>query len=80
MIAPTALSSLCFPWLVIDENGALIKEGNGSLFQKPYADIDAVLALSGNLENGSWSVCPNGYALYRFSTSLLAPASIVLHG
>lgn len=80
MISPTALSSICFPWIVVDENGALIKDGNGALFPKPYTDISGVLALAGTLENGDWSVCPNGYAVYRFSTALFAPASIVLYG
>ena len=80
MITPIALSGICFPWLLIDENGTLIREGIGSLFPKPYVGLSAVLALGGALENGGWGVCPNGYALHRFSTDLLAPASIVLHG
>lgn len=80
MISPTALNSLSFPWILIDENGSLIKESNGSLFPKPYSEIEPVLATGASLENGSWAVCPNGYAMYRFSTNLLAPASIVLHG
>lgn len=80
MITPTALNSICFPWLLIDENGSLIKEGMGSLFPKPYPSVNSVLALGGALEHGGWAVCPNGFALHRFSTDLLAPASIILHG
>ena len=80
MISPTALSSICFPWILLDASGAAITEGDGSLFPKPYKDLSEVLALGGTLENGGWTVCTNGYAIYRFSTALVAPASIILHG
>lgn len=80
MIAPTALSSLCFPWLLVDGNGDLIQEGDGSLFPKPYKNIESALAIGGSIGNWEWSVCANGYAIYRFSTTLLTPASIILHG
>lgn len=80
MISPTTLNSLSFPWILIDENGSLIKESHGSLFPKPHFEIESVLATGASIENGSWAVCPNGYAMYRFSTSLVAPASILLHG
>ncbi len=80
MIAPTALSSLSFPWILIEKNGVPIQEGSGALFPKPNYDTSSVLPLCASLADGGWSVCPNGYAIFRFTTNIVSPASIVLHG
>ena len=80
MIAPTGLSSLSFPWILIEKNGTMIQEGQGALFQKPEYKIDTVLATSATLADGGWAVCPNGFAIFRFRRDLISPASIVLHG
>lgn len=80
MIAPTALSSLSFPWILIKKNGKLIQEGNGALFPKPDYNIETVLGICASLSDGGWTVCPNGYAVFRLTTSIISPASIVLHG
>ena len=80
MIVPTALSSLCFPWMLINVDGSLISEGNGALFHKPRYQKESILAVAASLANGGWSVCPNGYAMYRFSTNAISPAFVVLHG
>lgn len=80
MIAPAALKHLCFPWILIDKNGTPIQEGNGSLFPRPHKEIESVLASASNIENGGWGVCKHGFAVYKFSTNIIAPASIILHG
>ena len=80
MIAPTALSSLSFPWLLIEKSGKLIQEGRGALFPKPHYEVDSVLSTCSSLADGGWTICPNGYAVFRFTTNIIAPASIVLHG
>lgn len=80
MIIPTAFSSFCFPWALIDEKGGLIQEGRGALFPKQNYEIDAVLNAAVSLTNGGWTTCPSGYAIYRFSSEVIAPASILVHG
>jgi signal transduction histidine kinase len=80
MIAPTALSSVSFPWILIEKSGAKIQEGNGALFHKPEYETDTVIPIATSLSDGGWSVCPNGYAVFKFSTNIIAPASIILHG
>jgi signal transduction histidine kinase len=80
MIAPTALSSLSFPWILIEKNGNLIKEGSGALFPKPDYEIDSILGICTSLSDGGWAICPNGYGVFRFTTNIISPASIVLHG
>jgi signal transduction histidine kinase len=80
MIDPSALNSLCFPWVLLDEKGSMIKAGDGALFKPPYSNIDAVVAIASNLDIGSWAICPNGFAIYRFFSPVLSPGSIALHG
>ncbi len=80
MIAPTALGSLCFPWILLDGSGDFIKEGNGALFPKPIYETEQILDSVKSLSGNGWGVCPNGYALYRFTSSVLSPACVVLHG
>lgn len=80
MIAPTALSSLSFPWILIEKNGKFIQEGNGALFPKPDYETDSILGICTSLSDGGWTVCPNGYAVFRLTTNIIFPASIVLHG
>ncbi len=80
MIAPTALNTICFPWILVDSSGAILKEGKGSLFPKPNYQIETILPNAQLISGNGWGVCPNGYAMYRFSAAVLAPASVVLHG
>lgn len=80
MIVPAALQSLAFPWILVDSNGTLLQQGDGALFPKPEYEIEGVLSASASLSDGGWTVCTNGYALLRFTTTCIAPAHIVIHG
>lgn len=80
MITPAAFSGIAFPWILVDENLTLISEADGALFKKPHSDISSIIAISNTISIGGWTTCPKGYAIYRFSNTLIAPASIIIHG
>lgn len=80
MITASALKSLAFPWLLFDSGGTLLDSGDGALFPHPPYESESLLATASSLSDGGWATCPNGYALYRFSTPAVSPAYIVLHG
>src|SRR4051812_42892438 len=80
MISPAALSGLPFPWLLLDHNKGLLASRDGALFPSPPYSVDSILDAASGLAEGGWTVCPNGYALFKFSSAVISPASIVLHG
>jgi signal transduction histidine kinase len=79
MIAPRALNSLSFPWVLMDRGG-LLAEGSGALFPKPNYETSSILATCTEIADRGWAVCPNGYALHRFTTNVISPSFVVLHG
>lgn len=79
MVISTILSSFCFPWILIDQNAVVLASGNGALFKNEDSNIDKIISQSISISDGGWSVCENGYAIYKFTSELFYPASIIVH-
>lgn len=79
MVLSTILNSFCFPWILIDQNATLLANGDGALFKNQDAEVDKIISQSVAISEGGWSVCENGYAIYKFTSELFYPASVIVH-
>jgi signal transduction histidine kinase len=80
VIAAQALQGIAFPWALIEASGRLVQSGNGALFPAPAYPIEPIALQAMQVKNKAWATCPNGYAMYRFTSEILAPDFIILHG
>lgn len=80
MIVSTALNTLSFPWMLLDNRGRLLHSGQGALFASSAYSIENVISTADDIAIGGWGVCPNGYAIHKFTTPAIDPGTIVLHG
>lgn len=81
MIEHTVFSNFVFPNILIDSYGKVAAVNEGTLFTPPHhcRKVDYFENITKSTPSG-WSLCPNGYAIFRYKLPVLQSYDIIIFG